>query len=483
MILKNKEKKENNFLEFIVESDAQEFVDAITAAYKREKSKISIPGFRKGKAPLAVIEGMYGPDVFWQGALDELAQAAFEAGIEQGEIKMIGMPSIVAADVTPDTRATYTFSVELYPEVKLGQYKGIEVTKPDLKVSKAEVDKEVEQKRKQNARMLSVEDRAAKMGDTCNIDFDGFLDAEKTQRFDGGKAEGYDLELGSNSFVPGFEEQIVGMNVGEEKDINIKFPDDYVEDMAGKDVVFSVKVNEIKEDQLPELDDEFAKDVSEFDTLKEFVASVKKDLEQRKAEQAKATLRNEAIIKACDNMEAEVPETMIRAHIDAIIRNFASNYGISDPQIGTETLASMLGIDENTMNTAIRPSALMEAKTELLVNAVIAKEKIEATEEKLNEYINKISGTVGATVEDIKNYFGMDYITEEFKKEEAMSLIADSAVEVEAAKPEKKTAKKPAAKKTEEKADEAEKAEKPAKKAPAKKAPAKKAPEAEKEEK
>lgn len=479
MILKNKEKKDNNFLEFTVESDQQEFADAITAAYKKDKSKISIPGFRKGKAPLAVIEGMYGPDVFWQGALDELAQPAFEAGIEQGEIKMIGMPSITAADVTEDKCATYTFAVELYPEVKLGKYKGIEVTKQELDVTDEEVDGEVQIRRKQNARMLTVEDRAAKMGDTCNINFDGFLDKEKTERFDGGQADDYDLELGSNSFVPRFEEQIVGMNIGEEKDINITFPKDYVENLAGKDVIFNVKLNSIKEEELPELDDEFAKDVSEFDTLKEYIESVKKELQERKAEQVKAIQRNEAIMGAIDNMKVEVPETMIKAHIDAIIRNFASNYGISDPEIPTETLASMLGVDQETMNTAIRPSAEVEAKTELLVGAVIEAEKIEATEEKLNEYLNKISGTVNASIDDIKNYFGIDYITEEYKKEAAMSLIADSAVIVE-----KKAEKKPAAKKTTKKAEDGETAEKkPAAKKTAKKAegePAEKKPAAKK---
>ena len=458
MLLTNSEKKDKR-LEFTVVSDAKEFDDAVNTTYLREKKQISIPGFRKGKAPLAVIEGMYGPAVFYQGALDELAQPAFEAGLEQGNIKMIGAPAIVAADVTDERCATYTFSVELYPEVTLGQYKGLEVSAPDTKVTAEEIDSEIEAKRKQNARMISVDDRAAQMGDTCNIDFEGFLDAEKTQPFDGGKGDNYDLELGSNSFVPGFEDQLVGLNIGDEKDINITFPEEYVEDLAGKDVVFHVKINEIKYSELPELDDEFAKDVSEFDTLDEFKESIKKDLQERKDEQGKAEIRNEALLKAIDNMTADVPETMVRSHIDAIIRNFAANYGLSDPEIPTETIASMLGIDENTMNTAIRPSAENEAKMELLVNAIIEAENIEGTEEELNEYINKISGTVNATVDDIKNYFGMDYIRNEFKKEQAMSLVADSAVV--------KATKKSTAKKAADKDESAE--EKPKKKTTSKK--------------
>ena len=485
MILKNSEKKDNNRLEFTVESDAAEFDAAVNAAYRKNKNAINIPGFRKGKAPLAIIEGMYGPEVFYQDALDELAQPAYEKWLEE-KVDFIGRPSIVAADVTPERTASFTFSVELYPEVELGEYKGLEVEKVDTEVSDEDVDKEIESARKQNARMITVEDRPAQMGDTANINFEGFLDAAKTQPFDGGKGENYDLELGSGSFVPGFEEQIVGMNAGDEKDINITFPEDYAADLAGKDVVFHVVLNGITYPELPAVDDDFAQDVSEFDTLDEYKADVKKNLIEKKLEQAKGIIRGSAVAKAIDNMKAEVPETMIRSHMEAIIRNFAANYGLNDPEIELSKLATMLGIDENTMNTAIRPSAVEEAKQELLVKAVVAKEAIEGTEEEINEYINKISGTVGATVDDIKNYFGMDYITEEFKKEKALSLIGDSAVLVDAvkeaaeevkeevkAKAKKTTAKKTTTKKTEK----AEKTEEPAaaEEAPKKKTTRKKA--------
>ena len=439
MLLTNSEKKEKR-IEFTVLSSNEEFENAVIKTYNAEKGRINIPGFRKGKAPLSIVEGMFGPDVFWQGALDELIQSAFEAGIEQGEIKMIGMPAVTNADVTEDRCATYTFSVEAYPEVELGEYKGLEVTKPNTELTEDELNAELENIRKQNARLVSVDDRAAQMGDTCNINFEGFLDAEKTNPFDGGKGENYDLELGSNSFVPGFEDQIVGMTIGEEKDLNITFPEDYVEDLAGKDVVFAVKLNEIKFSELPELDDEFAMDVSEFDTLEEYKESLRKELAEKKAEQGKSSIRSEAVTKAIENMKAEVPETMINSHLDAIIRNFAANYGLSDPDVPTEKLAAMLGMDEETINTSIRPSAEFEAKQELLLNAIIEKENIEATEEALNEYVNKVCGTIGATADDLKNYFGMDYIVSEYKKETALNIIADSAVPVEEKKAPKKRA-------------------------------------------
>ena len=255
MILKNQEKKENNRLAFTVESDNAEFEQAIKKAYQKNKGQISIPGFRRGKAPLAIIEGMYGREVFYQDALDELVQPAFDKGVEEGSVNFIGMPSIVSADVSDERTAVYTFSVELYPEVELGQYKGLEVEKVPVEVSEEEVDREIETVRKRNARKLSVEDRPAQKGDTANIDYEGFLDAEKTTPFEGGKGENHDLELGSGSFVPGFEDQVIGMGVGEEKDINITFPENYAKDLAGKDAQFDCTINGIY--IKPEFTDEF----------------------------------------------------------------------------------------------------------------------------------------------------------------------------------------------------------------------------------
>ena len=280
MIVKNVEKKEDNTLTFQVESDAAEFEAAVNAAYLKNKHSINIPGFRKGKAPRAVVEGMYGAEVFYQDAMDELAPKAFEQGVTENDVKFVGAPSIVDVNVTDDKTVAYTFSVTLYPEVTLGQYKGLSAERYPAEVDEDEIGYELEAARKRNSRKVDVE-REAQMGDVANIDFDGYLNGE---RFDGGKAEAYDLELGSGSFVPGFEEQIVGMNIGDEKDIDITFPENYAPELAGKAVVFKIKLNNLSVNELPELDDEFAKD-NGFDTLDEYKADVKADLEKRKTEQ------------------------------------------------------------------------------------------------------------------------------------------------------------------------------------------------------
>ena len=458
MILKNSEKKENNKFEFTVESDAAELSEAIRRVYLRSRKQISIPGFRKGKAPLALIENMYGKEVFDGDALDELAQDAFDKGIEESKVEFIGRPSIVNAEVTEGRTALYTFTVELYPEVELGQYKEIEVEKIPTEVTDEEVDAEIEKARKRNARRLTVEDRAAENGDTVNIDYEGFLDAEKTQPFDGGKGENHDLELGSGSFVPGFEEQVVGMKAGEEKDINITFPEDYAKDLAGKDVVFHVKVNNVTVPELPELDDDFAQDVSEYDTLDEYKAATRKELEEKKAEQAKNAIRNAALDQACENMKADLPETMVKSHLESSIRNFAANYGLNDPKTPVETLASMMGLNQETMNQFFRPNAERETKLELLLRAIIEKENIEPSGEEVAEYVKKTAESAGVTEEQLKKYYPEDFILGELKKEKAVSLIADSVVLVDELK----------------KPEEAPSEEKPAEEKPAKKTRAKK---------
>ena len=464
MILKKSEKKENSKFEFTVESDAAELSEAIRKVYLRSRKQISIPGFRKGKAPLALIENMYGKQVFDGDALDDLAQDAFDKGIEETKVEFIGRPSIVNAEVTEGRTALYTFSVELYPEVELGQYKEIEVEKIPTEVTDEEVEAEIEKARKRNARRITVDDRAAEKGDTANIDYEGFLDAEKTKPFDGGKGENHDLELGSGSFVPGFEDQVVGMKAGEEKDINITFPEDYAEDLAGKDVVFHVKVNSVTVPELPELDDDFAQDVSEYDTLDEYRAATRKELEEKKADQAKTAIRNAALEQACENMKADLPETMVNAHLESSIRNFATNYGISDPNMPFDKLASMMGLTQETMNSFFRPNAERETKLELLLRAIIEKENIAPSAEEIAEYVKKTAESAGVTEEQLKKYYPEDYIVGEMKKEKAISLIADSVVLVDKLeKPEEAPAEEPKkapAKRTRKKAtSEAPKAE------------------------
>lgn len=420
MTVKNVEKKENNTATFQVETDAAEFEAAVNGAYLKNKSSIYIPGFRKGKAPRAVVEGMYGHEVFYQDAMDELAPKAFDQGLKESQLRIVGAPAISDVKVSDERTVEYTFEVTLYPEVTLGQYKGLSAQKDEVKVTDEDVDKELEAARKRNARILTVDDREAQMGDTANIDFDGYLDGE---RFDGGKAEGYDLELGSGSFVPGFEEQVVGMKIGEEKDVNITFPEDYVADLAGKAVVFKVKLNSLSTKELPELDDEFAKDVSEFDTLDEYKADIRAKQEKQQQEMADNKFRSEIIRKACENMTVDIPAVMIDDKLEEMVRNYAANFGFTDRKTSLEDLLKMMGVDA----AAIRPSAEMQVKTELLLEAVVKAENMEVTEEDTEEYMKKVAEGIGAKVEDMKSYFSKDFIEDELKKERATNIIIDSA--------------------------------------------------------
>ena len=425
MILKNVEKKENNTAAFVVESDAAEFEKAVNDAYRKNRSSISIPGFRKGKAPRAVIEGMYGPEVFYQDAMDELAPAAYEFGLKESGLKTVGAPSISDVNITDDRTVAYTFSVSVYPEVTLGQYKGIEALKPSAEVTDTDVEAELNATRKRNARMIDIDDRPAQMGDTADIDFDGYLNGE---RFDGGKAEGYALELGSNSFVPGFEDQIVGMKVGEEKDINITFPEDYVPELAGKDVVFKVKLNSLTMPELPELDDEFAKDVSEFDTLDEYKASIRENLAKTRAERAEAAFKDAVMFQAAENITADIPEVMIEEKEEDILRNYAGQFGLRDRGVSLDDIKKMMGINDEIMEKSIRPAALSQVKTDLLLDAVMEAEELADTDEAFEAYVAKTAEEVGATAEQLKQYFGEDFMRHEFRKELATNLIVDSAV-------------------------------------------------------
>ena len=374
--------------------------------------------------------------------MDELAPKAFEQGVTENDVKFVGTPSIVDVNVTDDKTVAYTFSVTLYPEVTLGQYKGLSAERYPAEVDEDEIGYELEAARKRNSRKVDVE-REAQMGDVANIDFDGYLNGE---RFDGGKAEAYDLELGSGSFVPGFEEQIVGMNIGDEKDIDITFPENYAPELAGKAVVFKIKLNNLSVNELPELDDEFAKD-NGFDTLDEYKADVKADLEKRKTEQRDGEVRADLMHKAIENMTVAVPEVMVKEKAEEIIRNYARNFGVTDNSIPMDKLCEMLGLNEEAMKTSIMPAAEAQVKNDLLLEAIVAAEGFAPTEEETEEYIAKTAEKLGAKAEELKQYFGVDFIAEEQKKEMASNIIFDTAIITEA-DPEEKA---------EEKAEETEK--------------------------
>lgn len=429
MILKNVEKQEKNTAVFEVETDAAEFEKAVNDAYLKNRSSISIPGFRKGKTPRAVIEGMYGREVFYQDAMDELAPSAYEFGLKESGLKVVGTPAVKDLNVSDERTVCYSFQVSLYPEVTLGQYKGLEAVKETPAVSDEEVETELNAKRKQNARMIDIDDRPAQMGDTANIDFDGFLEGE---RFDGGKAEGYSLELGSNSFVPGFEEQLVGMRVGEEKDLNITFPKEYTPELAGKDVVFKVKLNSLTMPELPELDDEFAKDVSEFDTLEEYKADIRANLLKTKTDRAENSFRAEILRQAAENISAEIPDVMIDEKVEETLRNYAAQFGMNDRSVSLQQLSSMMGISDEVMQNNIRPGAEFQVKSDLLLNAVMEAETLDDNDEAFSAYVERVAADVGAAPEQLRQYFGEDFMKNEFRKELAANLIVDNAVAKEA---------------------------------------------------
>ncbi len=430
MILKNVEKKEKNTAAFVVESDKAEFAKAVNDAYLKNRSSISIPGFRKGKAPRAVIEGMYGPEVFYQDAMDELAPAAYEFGVKESGLKIVGAPAISDADVTDERTVAFTFAVTVYPEVTLGQYKGLEAEKSAVEVSDADVETELNATRKRNARMLDIDDREAQTGDTANIDFDGYLNGE---RFEGGKAEGYALELGSNSFVPGFEDQVAGMKIGEEKEIPITFPEDYTPELAGKDVVFKVKLNSLTTPELPELDDEFAKDVSEFDTLEEYKNSIRENLRKTRQERADAAFKNEIMRQAAENITADIPDVMIEEKLEDILRNYAGQFGLRDRSVSLDDIKKLLGVTDEMMDVSFRPAAVAQVRTDLLLDAVMEAEELQESDEGFEAYVAKVAGEVNAGVDQLKQYFGEEFMRHEYRRELATNLILDSAVEKAAA--------------------------------------------------
>ncbi len=425
MLVKNVEKKDSKTASFQVEVDANEFDKAVTEAFNKNKSSISIPGFRKGKAPRAVVEGMYGSDVFYQDAIDALLAPAYEHGYDNCGLRIIGKPAVSNMDLSDDKILTFTFDVELYPEVTLGEYKNLSAAKETFIITEEDVDGQINGVRKRNGRVIDLE-REAQMGDTADIDFVGTLDGAA---FDGGSAEGYELELGSNTFVPGFEEQIVGMNIGDVKDINITFPEDYTPEMAGKDVVFKVTLNGLSMTELPELDDDFVQDVSEFNTVEEYRADTRKDMERVMQEQMDAKWRTAIMTQACNNMTVEIPESMMEEKIDELIRSYAANFGLTDPKMTTDDIKNMMGLDEEAINATIRPAAEYQIKQELLLDAIVTAENIEITDEELEDYIKGAAETVGVTADQIRQYFGEEYIKNEFKKEKASKIVIESAVE------------------------------------------------------
>ncbi len=435
MNIQNIEKKEKNMATFEVKVPADVFDNAVNEVYKKNKNHLYVAGFRKGKAPRAVIEGMYGKEVFYPDAIEALAQDAFEAGRADCGFECVGAPSLIDQKVTEDKELIYTFEVGMYPEVELGQYKGLEVEKDEADVTDTQVQAELE-RMAQNVASTETVERAAEMGDTANIDFEGF---DNGVPFDGGKGENFDLKLGSGQFVPGFEEQVVGMTAGEEKDIDITFPENYHENLAGKPVVFHVKLNKVTVTNVPELDDEFAKDVSEFDTLAELIADKRKKMEEQAAKNEKIAIENIALKTVCDNAEVEVPECMTERQANYMLRDMG--YRLQMSGISLEDYCRYVGTDLNALKASYHDEAASRVKMQLVIEAVGKAENVTCTDEEIAEVIKEYAENNDMPVEEFEKQISDDdreFLSDRKIAEKTVALIVDNVKLVPAKKTEEK---------------------------------------------
>ena len=453
MIVKNCEKIENSQVVLTIEVNAAEFEVAIEKAYKKMRKDINVQGFRPGKAPRKVIERMYGVEVFFDEAINIVFPEAYEAAVTAKELRVVGYPTNVEIEGECTVEGfTFKATVPVYPEVTLGEYKGIAVTKDEVKVSAADVNEKLKELQVRNSHVATVE-RAAKLADIAVIDFEGFVDGVA---FEGGKGENFELELGSKTFIPGFEEQVMGMSAGDEKDVNVTFPEDYHAELAGKDAVFKVKCHEVKGKELPELDDEFAKDVSEFETLKELKADLKKQITEERELKAKHKLEDDLMEIVANGITAEIPEAMIERQIEQFINNFKQQ--LAQQGFPYEAYAEMTGmsteeLDKKLAEDAHEP-ALRQCRVDVAISAIIEAEGIEASDEECEAEMQKVADQYGLGIEMVKEYTDMDQLRGQVRRQKALDLVVANAA---IAKPEKKTAKKStkkAAETTEEKAEE-----------------------------
>ena len=395
------ENLEKNMVKLTIEVPAEEVEKALNAAYQKQKNSISVPGFRKGKVPRAMIEKMYGPEVFYEEAANTLMQNSYPAAVEESGVDVVSRPTVDVVQIEKGKVFIYTAEVAVKPEVKLGKYKGVNVTKANVKVTAAEVKEALEAERNKNARTVSVT-RAAKLGDTVMIDYEGSVDGVP---FDGGKAENSPLELGSHSFIDTFEDQLVGHKAGEEVDVNVTFPEQYhAADLAGKPALFKVKINDVTTKELPKLDDEFASDVSEFETLDEYKADLKSQLEAKKLEEAKREQEDEAIAAIVDDSEMEIPEAMIQTQCEDMVNEFAQR--IAQSGLTMEQYMQFSGQTIEGLMDQVRPEAETRIKTSLVLEAIVKAEGIEATDEDVDAEIEKMAAMYGMEAEQLKGYMG-----------------------------------------------------------------------------
>lgn len=419
------EKTENaNEVKLSFEVEAAKFEEAIQKVYAKSAKYFNIPGFRKGKAPYKIVEKQYGAEIFYEDAFNEVVPEIYEKELKEAGIIAVSRPDIDITQMEKGKDLIFTATVQTKPEVELGKYKGIELKKIEYTVEDENINHELEHMQEHNARLVNVEDRSVESGDTTVIDFEGFVD---NVPFEGGKAEGHELVIGSNTFIPGFEDQIIGMNIDEEKDINVTFPEEYFsKELAGKEATFRVKLHEIKKKEMPTLDDEFAKDVSEFDTLEELKASIKEKLEEENKSKAKYETEEEAIKTVCDDVKVEIPSGMVETETDNMIKEIEQR--LMYQGLNLAQYLEMMNKTESDMRKELEEQATRQVKVRLVLEAIIKKEKIEATEEEVNAKLKEMANTYGNKVEDLQKNEGLvTYITETIKSENAIKFIVDNA--------------------------------------------------------
>ncbi len=415
------EKLEKNMAKLTIEVSAEEFDAAIQKAYLKNRSKMSIPGFRKGKAPRQVIEKMYGVGIFYEDAANEIIPEAYEKEVKDCDLEIVSQPGIDVVQIEKGKPFIFTAEVAVKPEVELGEYKGIKVEKKEITVTDEEVADEIEKARKQNAREITVEDRPAALQDIVNIDFEGFMDGVA---FDGGKGTGFDLTLGSHSFIDTFEDQIVGKNVGDEFDVNVTFPEDYqAADLAGKPAVFKVKVNKITANELPELNDEFAQDVSEFDTLDEYKEDVKKNLTTAKENRAKAEKEDKVIEAIIEGAKMDIPQPMIDTQVRQMANEFAQR--LQAQGLSVDQYMKFTGMDSAKFIETLKPQALKRIQSRLVLEAIAKAENIVASQEEIDEQMEKMAKAYNMEVEKVKELIG-----EEEKKQMGADIAVQKAVDL-----------------------------------------------------
>lgn len=419
------EKTENaNEVKLEITVEAEKFENAIKKVYFQNAKYINIPGFRKGKAPMNIVEKYYGAQIFYEDAFNDIATQSYGEALDENNLEVVSKPVVDIVQMEKGKDLIFTAVVQIKPEVELGKYKGISLKKVEYKVEEKDIEKELEQMQDRNSRLVTVDDRALENGDISTIDFEGFVDGVA---FEGGKAEGHELEIGSGAFIPGFEEKLIGMKIDEEREIEVTFPKEYFsKDLAGKEATFKVKLHEIKKKELPKLDDEFAKDVSEFDTLDELKKSIQERLEKENEQKAKYETEDAAIKAVCENTKIDIPSGMVGMEVEHMIQDFSQR--LSYQGLNMEQYLKMMGKTEEEIKKDYEPQAIEALKSRLTLEAIRKAENIEASEEEINEKLEEMAKNYGKKVEDIKDNENLkNYIKEGIEAEKSIDFIVKNA--------------------------------------------------------